>query len=69
MATYLKDDNSSYFYIPAVLTESQVLYSFIIIVRVDTPIFLFSYLLFIALKTNLAIKHSVVFCSSCHHFQ
>ena len=37
------------FNIPIVSTESQVLYSFIIKVRVGTPIFLFSYLLLIAL--------------------
>ena len=40
------------FDIPIVSTESQVLYSFIIKVRMDTPIFLFSYLLLIALYTN-----------------
>ena len=42
----------SVFDIPIVSTESQVLYSFIIKVRLDTPIFLFSYLLLIALYTN-----------------
>ena len=40
------------FDIPIDSTESLVLYSFIIKVRVDTPIFLFSYLLLIALYTN-----------------
>ena len=40
------------FDIPIVSTESQVLYSFIIKVRMETPIFLFSYLLLIALYTN-----------------
>ena len=40
------------FDIPIVSTESQVLYSFIIKVMMDTPIFLFSYLLLIALYTN-----------------
>ena len=40
------------FDIPIVSTESQVLYSFIIKVRMGTPIFLFSYLLLIALYTN-----------------
>ena len=54
------------FYIPIVSTESQVLYSFIIKVRMDTPIFLFSYLLLIALYTNSTYiiwlkKYSVVF--------
>ena len=36
----------------AVSTESQVLFSFIIKVMMDTPIFLFYYLLLIALYTN-----------------
>ena len=40
------------FNVPAVSTESQVLYSFIIKVRMATPIFLYSYLLLIALYTN-----------------
>ena len=41
------------FDIPIVSTESQVLYSFIIKVRMDTPIFfIFFYLLLIALYTN-----------------
>ena len=41
LATFWKNDNSSCFYIPIVSTESQVLYSFIIKVRMDTPIFYF----------------------------
>ena len=54
------------FDIPIVSTESQVLYSFIIKVRMDTPIFLFSYLLLVALYTNSTYiiwlkKYSVVF--------
>ena len=54
------------FDIPVVSTESQVLYSFIIKVRMDTPIFLFSYLLLIALYMNSTYinwlkKYSLVF--------
>ena len=54
------------FDIPIVSTESQVLYSFIIKVRMGTPFFLFSYLLLIALYTNSTYiiwlkKYSVVF--------
>ena len=40
------------FDIPIVSTESQALYSFIIKVRMDTPICLFCYLLLIASYTN-----------------
>ena len=39
LATFWKNDNSSCFDIPIVSTESQVLYSFITKVRMDTPIF------------------------------
>ena len=54
------------FDIPIVSTESLILYSFIIKVRMDTPIFLFSYLLLIALYTYSTYiiwlkKYSVVF--------
>ena len=41
LATFWKNDNSSCFDIPIVSTESQGLYSFIIKVRMDTPIFYF----------------------------
>ena len=51
LATFWKNDNSV-FDKPIVSTESQVLYSFIIKVRMDTPIFLFSYLLLEALYIN-----------------
>ena len=85
LATFWKNDNSSCFDISIVSTESQVLYSFIIKVRMDTPIFLFSYLLLIALYTYstyiiwlkkysvvfyfLNFWHVITFCSSCHHLQ
>ena len=54
------------FDMPIVSTESLILYSFIIKVRTDTPIFLFSYLLLIALYTYSTYiiwlkKYSVVF--------
>ena len=54
------------FDIPIVSTESLILYSFIIKVRTDTPIFLFSYFLLIALYTYSTYiiwlkKYSVVF--------
>ena len=54
------------FDIPIVSTESLILYSFIIKVRMDTSIFLFSYLLLIALYTYSTYiiwlkKYSVVF--------
>ena len=39
LATFWKKDNSNCFDIPIFSTESQVLYSFIIKVRMDTPIF------------------------------
>ena len=67
LATFCKNDNSSCFFdIPIVSTESQVLYSFIIKVRMGTLFFLFSYLLLIALYTNSTYiiwlnKYSVVF--------
>ena len=43
LVTFLKNDNSiiAVFDIPAVSTDSQVLYSYIIKVRMDTPIFYF----------------------------
>ena len=41
LATFWKNDNSSCFDIPIVSTQSQVLYSFIIKMRMDTPIFYF----------------------------
>ena len=54
------------FDMPIVSTESLILYSFIIKVRTDTQIFLFSYLLLIALYTYSTYiiwlkKYSVVF--------
>ena len=65
------------FDIPIVSTESQVLYSFIIKVRVDTPICLFSNLLFIELNTNSTyiIWLKTIFCNilfskflTCYYF-
>ena len=41
LATFWKNENSSCFDIPIVSTESEVLYSFIIKVRMDTPFFYF----------------------------
>ena len=46
------------FDIPVVSTESQVLYSFIIKVRMDTPIF-FWYVLLIALYTNCSYMYMI----------
>ena len=65
LVTFLKNDNSV-FDIPVVSMESQVLYSFIIKVRMDTPIFLFSYLLLIALytySTYIIWLKKKIFCS------
>ena len=65
LATFWKNDNSSCFDIPIVSTESQVLYSFIIKVRMDPHFFIFLSSL-IALYTNSTYiiwlkKYSVVF--------
>ena len=62
------------FDIPIVSTESQVLYSFIIKVRIRYPNFLFSYRLFIALYTNstyiIWLKYEKRLLLRCiHHFK